>query len=196
MPSTSSNPPSRSTQSSLPSPSKHSPPASRPGSFKTDPHPDFDNIESLADIKKCDEKWEEFKSWLRDQTEPGEDGSPLSLERYAVFSELYDQFESAKNKSDERKAVFLQIMNHPLKFFGNYECLQCVDSGMRKVLLEQKKKVKEGSDVPSSEVFAKVIEGVEDRLSGLLKGEGGYQNYVINKQKILKQATSSRGKVL
>ena len=87
-------------------------------------------------------------------------------------------------------------MNHPLKFFGNYECLHCVDSGMRKVLLEQKKKVKEeGSVAPSSDVFAKVIEGVEDRLSGLLKGEGGYQNYVMNKQKNLNQ-TTSRSKVL
>ena len=196
MPSTSTNPPSGSRPSSSPPPSKRSPPSSHPGSFKTDPHPELDNIESLAEIKKCDEKWEQFKSWLRDQTELGEDGTPLSLERYAVFSELHDTFESVKDKSDERKAVFLQIMNHPLKFFGNYECLQCVDSGVRKVLLEQKKKVKEGSNEPSSEVFAKVIEGVEDRLSGLLKGEGGYQNYVMNKQKILKQTTSSRSNIL
>ena len=193
MPSTS----SRSTQPSSNPPSKHSPPASRPGSFKQDPHPELDNIETLTEIKKCEEKWEQFKSWLRDQTEPGEDGSPLSLERYAVFSELHDKFESTKDKSDERKEVFLQIMNHPLKFFGNYECLHCVDSGMRKVLLEQKKKVKEeGSVAPSSDVFAKVIEGVEDRLSGLLKGEGGYQNYVMNKQKNLNNQNTSRSKVL
>merc|ERR1712018_100314 len=88
----------------------------------SDLHPELDNIESLGSIRNHGVQWRQFKSWLRDQNEGHDsDGEPLSLERYAIFLELYsnlDHLEVSKASSDQCKNAFLEIVNHKEKFFG------------------------------------------------------------------------------
>ena len=100
-----------STTSQPPPPSRHSPPASRPSSLDSNLHPELDNIESLDSIRNHGVQWKQFKSWLRDQNEGHDsDGESLSLERYAIFLELYsnlDHLEASKASSDQCKTHLL-----------------------------------------------------------------------------------------
>jgi len=182
-------PSSTSTSSQPPAPSRHSPPASRPSSLDSDLHPELDNIESLDSIRNHGVTWGQFKSWLREQNEGHDsDGEPLSLERYAIFLELFsnlERLELSKSNSEQCKSVFLEIMNHKEKFFGNYRCLKVIDVGDRKPILDSAKKVKEGALSPSTEILKIVNQKVEDKLSSLL---GSYQNYVLQQT----QSTNQR----
>ena len=162
--------------------SRHSPPASRPESLSGNLHPELDGIESLTEIKRS-RRWAEFVSWLRAQEAEGEDeeGRPLSLERYAKFSELVTSLETRHSQQPGTQAVreaFLEIVNHEEKFFGKYRCLMCVDGGLRAAILKEAKDVKAGLKFPSLEILMVINQKVEDRLSELL---ATYQNYVISK---------------
>ena len=162
--------------------SRHSPPASRPESLSGNLHPELDGIESLTEIKRS-RRWAEFVSWLRAQEAEGEDeeGRPLSLERYAKFSELFTSLETRHSQQPGTQAVreaFLEIVNHEEKFFGKYRCLKCVDSGLRAAIMKEAKDVKVGTKCPSLEILMVINQRVEDRLSELL---ATYQNYVISK---------------
>ena len=161
-------------------PSRHSPPASRPQSLSGNLHPELDGIESLSEIKRST-KWTEFVSWLRTQEAEGEDedGRPLTLERYAKFSELVTILETRHSQQPGTQAVreaFLEIVNHEEKFFGKYRCLKCVDGGLRAAIMKEARDVKAGSKVPPLEILFMINQRVEDRLSELL---ATYQKYVI-----------------
>ena len=161
--------------------SRHSPPASRPQSLSGNLHPELDGIESLSEIKRSP-RWPEFVSWLRAQEAEGEDeeGRPLSLERYAKFSELVTILETRHSQQPGTQAVreaFLEIVNHEEKFFGKYRCLKCVDGGLRAAVMKEARDVKAGTKFPSLEILMTVNQRVEDRLSELL---ATYQKYVLN----------------
>ena len=162
-------------------PSRHSPPASRPESLSGNLHPELDGIESLTEIKRS-RRWAEFVSWLRAQEAEGEDeeGRPLSLERYAKFSELVTSLETRHSQQPGTQAVreaFLEIVNHEEKFFGKYRCLSCIDGGLRAAIRDEVKKVKAGAIPQSIDLLLKVNQEVEDKkLSNLL---ASYQKHVI-----------------
>ena len=125
-------------------------------------------------------KWAQFKSWLREQNEGEDDcGMPLSLDRYALFLELYIAFDSnfrSDLKGENVMLSFMNIVNHEEKFFGNYRCLKCLDSGDRKLIIKSVKQVKNGTLEPNPTVFEIVYQKVFDKLLNLL---GGFQNKVI-----------------
>ena len=154
--------------------SRHSPPSSRPVSDVI--YPELEDVDNLGSLWKNPEKWSLFKSWLRDQSE-GEDsdGVPLSLERYAVFIELFVALGNAGD--DGGHEAFMDIVNHNEKFLGNERCLKCVDAGVRKSVMSDIKKVKQGTMKASPQVFAPIYQKVVDRLIELL---GTYQNHLIN----------------
>ena len=168
-----------------PPPSRHSPPASRPRSLSD--RADLGELEdvcSLGEVWTNRDKWEEFKSWLRDLSE-GEDseGRPLSLERYALFLELYvelDQQFRSQPPSPHCHNLVVEIADHPQDFLGRERCLKCVDTAMRKSVLLNIKNVREGKESPSPAVFVILYQRVVDRLSELL---GNYQNYLLEKKK-------------
>ena len=165
--------------------SRHSPPASRPpGVCRSGSPHHLEDVGSLGEIWTNRDKWEEFKSWLRDLSE-GEDseGRPLSLERYALFLELYvelDQQFRSQPRSPHCHNLVVEIADHPQDFLGRERCLKCVDTAMRKSVLLNIKNVREGKESPSPAVFVILYQRVVDRLSELL---GNYQNYLLEKKK-------------
>ena len=169
-----------------PTPSRHSPPASRPPGVSGrlgSPH-HLEDVGSLGEIWTNSAKWEEFKSWLRRKSEGVEDsdGRPLSLERLAIFLELYvslDQEFRSHPDSEHCHNLVVEIETHHEDFFGRERCLDCIDAGMRKATLERIRNVREGKEKPSPAVFAIVYQRVVDKLSELL---GSYQNYLIQQQ--------------
>ena len=154
--------------------SRHSPPSSRPVSDVL--YPELEDVDNLGSLWKNPEKWSLFKSWLRAQSE-GEDsdGVPLSLERYAIFIELFVSLTNAGDNGGHE--AFMEIVNHKEKFLGNERCLKCVDAGVRKFVMSDIKKVKQGTMKASPQIFALVYQKVIDRLIELL---GSYQNHLIN----------------
>ena len=168
--------------------SRHSPPASRPrASIGREELGELEDIERLGDVWSNREKWEGFKRWLREQSE-GEDsdGQSLSLERLAIFLELYvglDQQFRSQPDSEHCLNMVLEIADHREDFFGRERCLKCIDTAMRKTVLLNVKKVKEGKESPSPAVFVIVYQRVVDRLHELL---GSYQNYLLQKQALNK----------
>ena len=171
--------------------SRHSPPASRPQSLSGNLHPELDGIESLSEIKRSP-RWPEFVSWLRAQEAEGEDeeGRPLTLDRYAKFSELVTILETRHSQQPGTQAVreaFLEIVNHEEKFFGKYRCLKCVDAGLRTAIMKEARDVKAGTSFPSLDVLMVINQRVEDKLSELL---ATYQKYVVSKTTETKKKSS------
>ena len=166
--------------------SRHSPPASRPpGVCRSGSPHHLEDVGSLGEIWTNRDKWEEFKSWLREKSEgvTDSDGLPKSLERFATFLELYvslDQQFRSHPDSEHCLNLVLEIENHNEDFFGRERCLDCIDAGMRKSTMERIRNVREGKEKPSPSVFAIVYQRVIDRLSDLL---GSYQNHLLQQQK-------------
>ena len=170
--------------------SRHSPPASRPGGLagRSSPH-HLEDVGSLGEIWTNTDKWEDFKSWLRLQSEgvTDSDGQPLSLERFAIFLELYvslDQQFRSQPDSEHCHNLVVEIATHKEDFFGRERCLDCLDAVMRKSTLERIKNVRERREKLSPAIFAIVYQRVVDKLSELL---GIYQNYLIAQEKSIKK---------
>ena len=66
-----------------------------------------------------------------------------------------------------------------------------IDVGDRKPILDNAKKVKEGTLSPSTEILKIVNQKVEDKLSSLL---GSYQNYVIQQTQSMNQRKEKTNK--
>ena len=80
--------------------------------------------------------WDKFKQYLATISE-GEDsdGQSLSMERYAIFLELYAKLDMEYNAgADKARLVQLigEIADHEEEFLGRERCLRCVDSAMRR----------------------------------------------------------------
>ena len=181
----------------IPAPSKHSPPATRPQSYKDNLHPELDDIESLSEIIKNKQKWEEFKSWVRNdcESEGSDSDGELLFDRYLIFLEVFLDFQSrhkADPTSEATRQSFLSIANHGEKFFGVERYLKVMDSEMRSEIVDKIKKVKSGSLQPSPEIFSRLYPKVWDKTSELL---GHYQNHIIEKHKVTKE-TKPRKAVL
>ena len=147
---------------------------------RSSPH-HLEDVGNLGEIWRNTDKWEDFKSWLRLQSEgvTDSDGQPLSLERFAIFLEFYvslDQQFRSQPDSEHCHNLVVEIATHKEEFFGRERCLDCLDSVMRKSTLERIKNVRERKEKPSPVIFAIVYQRVVDKLSELL---GSYQNHLL-----------------
>ena len=67
--------------------------------------------------------------------------------------------------------IFLQVMNiktDPEDFFGTERCLKCINSGIRKEILENVKKVKKNQAPPGYWVYQSAYSIVLDKLNVLV----------------------------
>ena len=137
---------------------------------------------SLTDTWKKREQWEKFNNFLANMDE-GEDsdGVKMNLDRYARFLELYvrlDHAERVECKDDsELRRLVLAIREHKEDFFGTERCLRCIDSGMRRQVLENLRKVKKNEVKAGTWVYQPVYPRVLDKLNELV---GVFNNKQLN----------------
>ena len=126
------------------------------------------------------EQWAQFKDYLATLNE-GEDseGNPLSMVRYATFLELYARLDLEYNSgahTDRLLQMVDEIAEHDEQFLGRERCLRCVDSGMRREVLNNIKMTKAGSEKAGPTVFILIYPRVVEKLEEML---GNYQNMLI-----------------
>ena len=133
-------------------------------------------------------QWDKFKQYLATISE-GEDsdGQSLSMERYAIFLELYAKLDMEYNAgADKARLVQLigEIADHEEEFLGRERCLRCVDSAMRREVLNNVKMAKAGSDNAGPIVFMLIYPRVVDKLGEML---GTYQNMLLDEEGVKKE---------
>jgi len=133
-------------------------------------------------------QWDKFKQYLATISE-GEDsdGHSLSMERYAIFLELYAKLDMEYNAgADKARLVQLigEIGDHEEEFLGKERCLKCVDSGMRSEVLKNIKMARTGSEKAGPTVFILIYPRVVDRLGDML---GNYQNMLLEEERVKKE---------
>ena len=81
-------------------------------------------------------QWDKFKQYLTTLKEDEDsDGKPLTMERYAIFLELYAMLDQQYNEGagKERMANMVdEIAEHEEDFFGRERFLRCLDSATRR----------------------------------------------------------------
>eukprot|EP00092_Neocalanus_flemingeri_P048195 GFUD01054922.1.p1 GENE.GFUD01054922.1~~GFUD01054922.1.p1 ORF type:complete len:228 (+),score=105.18 GFUD01054922.1:172-855(+) len=164
----------------LPSPSPHSPPASRPSTTSL---PSLDGLTSLSEVWSMPQQWDKFKQYLATISE-GEDseGQPLIMVRYATFLEMYARLDMEYRRGVSREMLVqlvTDMMEHEEQFLGRERCLKCIDTGMRREVLETVKNVKTGNEEAGPRVFIVIYPRVVDRLEEML---GNYQNMVMGQE--------------
>ena len=102
-------------------------------------------------------QWNKFKQYLVTIRE-GEDsdGQPLTMVRYAIFLEMCARLDM-ENKMGQRREMVVQltmeIADSEEQFLGRERCLKCIDSGVRRKVLENIKNVKSGNVDAGPSVF-------------------------------------------
>ena len=127
------------------------------------------------------EQWGKFKEYLATINE-GEDseGNPLSMMRYATFLDLYARLDMEYNSSthsDRLVQLVDQIAEHDEQFLGRERCLRCIDSGMRREVLNNIKMAKACSENAGPTVFILIYPRVVEKLEEML---GNYQNMLMD----------------
>ena len=130
------------------------------------------------------QQWDKYKQYLATIRE-GEDseGQPLTMVRYAMFLEMYARLDMEYRRGagkDKLMQMMKEIADHREGFIDMVRCLKCVDSGMRKEVLERIKNVKHGNDKPGPKVITLLYPRVVDRLGEML---GSYQNMLIRQNR-------------
>ena len=130
------------------------------------------------------QQWDNYKQFLT-TIRDGEDseGQPLTMVRYAVFLEMYARLDMEYRREagkDKLMQMMKEIANNREGFLDRERCLKCVDSGMRKEVLERIKNVKNGNDEPGPKVFTLMYPKVVDRLGEIL---GNYHNMIIRQNR-------------
>ncbi|CAB4066585.1 unnamed protein product [Lepeophtheirus salmonis] len=167
----SSHPPPTSSRSSTTNNNNHHE-GSRQRAQRTESY-DHLQLGSLTETWRNCHQWEKFKSYLRTLNEGiDSDGKPLSLERYAIFIELYSSLDSAerhkKLKPEALKQIIKDIRCHPLDFYGRERCLKCIDAGMRSAILRDVKRVLSNELEPGLWVYQPAYYRVLDKLNDLV----------------------------
>jgi len=96
-----------------------------------------------------------------------------------MFLEMYARLDMEYRRGagrDKLVQMVKEIADHREGFLDRERCLKCVDSGMRKKVLERIKNVKNGGDEPGPKVFILLYPRVVDKLGEML---GNYQNMII-----------------
>jgi len=171
-----------STQSpALPSsPSRHSPPVTRPSSQHL---PLLEGMGSLSEVWSMTKQWDKFKQFLATLNEDVDsDGQPLTMERYAIFLELYAMLDKEYNDGADNERLLEivdEIAEHEEEFFGRERFLRCLDSGTRKEILKNIKEAKAGKEKAGPMVFIIIYPKIVDKL---LEQLGNYQNRVLEEE--------------
>jgi len=164
-----------------PTPSRHSPPASRPSSQHL---PILEGMGSLSEVWTMPRQWDKFKQYLATLKEDEDsDGKPLTMERYAIFLELYAMLDKEYNEGADKERlanIVDEIAEHEEEFFGRERFLRCLDSATRKEILNNVKQVKAGEEKPGPLVFILLYPKIVDKLGELL---GSYQNMVLEEER-------------
>jgi len=143
-------------------------------------------------------QWDKFKQYLATlQEDVDSDGQPLSIERYAIFLELYAMLDKLYNEgaANERLVEMVEeIAHHEEEFFGRERFLRCLDSGTRKEILRKIKDVKSGNEKAGPMVFIIIFPKIVDKLSEQL---GNYQSIVLEEEEVKRSKGSNikRGKI-
>ena len=111
----------------------------------------------------------------------GEDseGNPLSMVRYATFLDLYARLDLEYNSGAHRDRLVQlvdEIAEHEEQFLGRERCLRCIDSGMRREVLNNIKMAKASSEKAGPTVFILIYPRVVEKLEEIL---GNYQNMLM-----------------
>jgi len=179
-PTTSTMPSTRQSPPDPPTPSRHSPPASRPSSQHL---PILEGMGSLSEVWRMPTQWDKFKQYLATLKEDEDsDGKPLTMERYAIFLELYAMLDQEYNNGTDKERlakIVDEIAKHEEEFFGRERFLRCLDSATRKEILNNIKQVKAGEEKPGPLVFILIYPKIVDKLGELL---GSYQNMVLEEE--------------
>lgn len=128
------------------------------------------------------EQWGKFKEYLATIKE-GQDseGNTLSMVRYATFLDLYSKLDLEYNggaHSDRLLQMVDEIADHDEQFLGRERCLRCIDSGMRREVLNNIKMAKASSEKAGPTVFILIYPRVVEKLEDML---GNYQNVLLEK---------------
>ena len=129
-------------------------------------------------------QWDKFKQYLATLKEDEDsDGKPLTMERYAIFLELYAMLDQEYNEGAGKERlvkVVDEIAKHEEEFFGRERFLRCLDSATRREILNNVKQVKAGEEKPGPLVFILIYPKIVDKLGELL---GNYQNMVLEEER-------------
>ena len=101
------------------------------------------------------------------------------MERYAIFLELYIRLDTEYNNKAVKNTMaklIEEIADHEEEFLGRERCLRCVDSAMRREVLENIKIAKIGGEEVGPTVFKLIYPRVVDKLGEML---GNYQNILL-----------------
>merc|ERR1712001_196106 len=106
------------------------------------------------------------------------DGQPIKLSRYARFLKLYvDLYHKEKQlkeknidcgANEELKIMVMNIKTDPEDFFGTERCLKCINSGVRKEILDNVKKVRKDQMPAGAWVYQPAYSSVLDKLNTLV----------------------------
>jgi len=128
-------------------------------------------------------QWDKFKQYLTTLKEDEDsDGKPLTMERYAIFLELYAMLDQHYNEGASKETLEKmvdEIAEHEEDFFGRERFLRCLDSATRREILKNVKHVKAGEEKAGPLVFILIYPKIVDKLSELL---GSYQNMVLEEE--------------
>ena len=135
------------------------------------------------------EQWGKFKGYLKTLIE-GKDseGNTLSMVRYARLDMEYN----SGTHSDRLLQMVDEIAEHDEEFLGRERCLKCIDSGMRREVLNNIKMAKACTLNAGPTVFILLYPRVVEKLEEML---GNYQNMLMDEdQKIRRRKSDSRRK--
>ena len=126
-------------------------------------------------------QWGKFKQYFCTLNE-GEDseGNSLLMVRYATFLEMYARLDNSGTNRDRLVQLVDQIAEHDEQFLGRERCLRCIDSGMRREVLNNIKMAKAGSEKAGPTVFILIYPRVVEKLEEML---GNYQNMLMEEEK-------------
>lgn len=166
-----------------PVPSRHSPPASRPSSHHVNTLEGMGNLNEVFSMAK---QWEQFKQYLATFSE-GEDsdGQPLTMVRYANFLEMFARLDTEHKMGQGKERIVqmvMEIADSKEQFLGRERCLQCIDSGVRREVLNNIKNVRSGNADAGPNVFILIYPRVVDKLGEML---GNYQNRILEEEAIV-----------
>ena len=162
--------------------SRHSPPITR---LSTKLSGLSDLPSDLSSVWIDLQEWKQFKKYATNLSE-GEDsdGRKMSLGRYCEFLELYaeldSEFRSEKRNGEKLSWLVENIMNHEEGFLDRERGLKVVDSGLRREILDNVRKVREKYIEPGPHIFVLMYQRVLDKLNELV---GNYQNMLIEEER-------------
>ena len=107
----------------------------------------------------------------------------VSLVRYALFLEMFAKLSQAQNSGTSQQTTLrrmvLDIADSEEEFLGRERGLKCLDGGIRKIVMDRLKRVRNNEEKAGVEIYLEMYSRVLDKVNQLL---GVYQNVKLNKE--------------